>query len=506
MQPNSARNLYFGDLHSHCNVGYGHGSLRDAYENAQLQLDFVAVTPHAYWHDMPVEDQSLTDLVAYHRGGFQRTREAWNEVREAADAATIPGQFAAFLAYEWHSNTYGDHNVYFRDGLGDIFRSDSLEDLRQEVRNLRTRGGDAFLIPHHIGYRSGTRGINWEQYSAELSPVAEAMSMHGCAESAEAPYPYYHTMGPRNWKSTYQYGLSRGNLVGLIGSTDHHSAHPGSYGHGGLAVWADDLTRESIFEAIKARRCYAITGDKIALAFAVNDVSMGGVAPASPDRSVDVEVEAGSSIDYVEVLHNNEVIHRSNGIKARVDAHGHSDLFKTHFEVGWGEVGKNVDWAVDLSVVGGELTDVQPRFRGHSIVAPQASDEPTYQFSRWDRYEPSGVRFNTRTWGNVNSSTPGMQGVGLEIRGDDSTVISAVVNGHISEIPLATLREGPHTGYLGGFLSPAFAFSRAVPTAEFSQKLSFDHEARTGIRDWYYVRVRQHNGQWAWSSPVWIEA
>jgi len=504
MQAPNRRNLYFGDLHSHCDVGYGHGSLQDAYANAQLQLDFVAVTPHAYWHDMPTEDENLTSLVAYHRAGFQRTREAWDQVREAAEAATSPGRFAAFLAYEWHSNTYGDHNVYFRDGRGDIFRSDSLESLRQEVRNLQSRGGDAFLIPHHIGYRSGSRGINWEQYSAELSPVAEAMSMHGCGESAEAPYPYYHTMGSRDWRSTYQYGLSQGNLVGLIGSTDHHSAHPGSYGHGGLAVWADDLTRESVFEAIKARRCYAITGDKIALAFAVNGTLMGGIAPSADVRTVDVEIDAGSSIDYVEVLYNNEVIHRSNGFERRSATRAPSDTFKTHFEVGWGEVGQNVDWAVDLSVAGGKLVDVQPRFRGHSIVAPQAGDEPTYQFSRWERYEPAGVRFHSRTWGNVNSSTPGMQGVGLEIRGDDSTVISAEINGHATEVQLASLLDGPHTGYLGGFLSPGFAFTRAVPAHEFTETLSFDHQAESGVRDWYYIRVRQHNGQWAWSSPVWV--
>lgn len=370
MQTRDGRNLYFGDLHSHCNVGYGHGSLQDAYTNAKLQLDFLAVTPHAYWHDMPVDDSKLTDLVAYHRAGFKRTKDAWNQVREEAEAASRPGQFAAFLAYEWHSNTYGDHNVYFKDGQGDIFRSDSLEDLRQEVRSLQAQGGDAILIPHHIGYRSGSRGINWERFSPELSPVAEAMSMHGCAESAEAPYPYHHTMGSRDWKSTYQYGLGQGNLVGLIGSTDHHSAHPGSYGHGGLAVWAEELTRESIFEAIKARQCYAITGDKIALGFTINGVAMGGVAPAAGTRAVGVEVEAGSSIDYVEVLHNNEVIHRSNGFESRGAAHALSDSIKTHFEVGWGEVGENVDWSVDLNVVGGELVDVQPRFRGHSIVAP----------------------------------------------------------------------------------------------------------------------------------------
>jgi hypothetical protein len=25
--------VYYGDLHSHCNVGYGHGSIEDAFQN-----------------------------------------------------------------------------------------------------------------------------------------------------------------------------------------------------------------------------------------------------------------------------------------------------------------------------------------------------------------------------------------------------------------------------------------------------------------------------------------
>ena len=41
----SASNLkmYWGDLHNHCNITYGHGDMRDAFEAAKGQLDFVSV-------------------------------------------------------------------------------------------------------------------------------------------------------------------------------------------------------------------------------------------------------------------------------------------------------------------------------------------------------------------------------------------------------------------------------------------------------------------------------
>ena len=57
-----------------------------------------------------------------------------------------------------------------------------------------------------------------------------------------------------------------------------------------------------------------------------------------------------------------------------------------------------------------------------------------------------------------------------------------------------------------GFLSPAFYFHRAIPQAEYQATVQFTHECNSEQSDWYMVRVRQKNGHWAWSSPIWVEA
>lgn len=503
MQSFDGLRAFYGDIHNHCGVGYGHGSLDDAYTNAKLQLDFVAITPHAHWHDIPDRDERLAELVDYHNNGFERTRLAWDDVQAKAEEHYVPGEFVPFLAYEWHSNTYGDHNVYYREPHGEILRPDSLEGLRDMARELRDSGRDVLLLPHHIGYRQGSRGINWDTYSPEFSPVVESMSMHGAAEGPDAPHNYLHTMGPRDWRSTYQYGLAQGHLAGVIGSTDHHSAHPGSYGHGRLGVWSETLTRNDVWDAIKERRTYALTGDRMALKFNLNEVPMGGIAPSSSTRKVAVAVEGGGAIDYVEVVRNNRVVHRSNGFETP-----RADPFiapvKVHFEVGWGEVGVATDWDVELRVSGGSIHDVEPRFRGGHVVAPQSKDEARYTYSSWSR-EGDTVGFKTATRGNSNASTSGTQGMSLEIQGDAQTTIEAVVNGRSVTVTLESLLDGPHSEYLGGFLTPAFVFHRALAKHDYYCESSFEHEISSDIRDWYYVRVRQHNGQWAWSSPVWIE-
>ena len=48
-------------------------------------------------------------------------------------------------------------------------------------------------------------------------------------------------------------------------------------------------------------------------------------------------------------------------------------------------------------------------------------------------------------------------------------------------------------------------FHRAIPQAESTARLRLTHRHRATTRDWYYVRVRQTNDQWAWRSSIWVE-
>ena len=490
---------YFGDIHNHNNIGYGHGSLADSFHNARLQLDFMAVTPHAYWPDLPVEDERLADLVAYHQRGFERTREQWSTVREVVEANYEPGKFVTFLAFEWHSLEYGDHNVYFNGAEGDIIYAANLEKMREALRAYQSQGIDCMVLPHHIGYKQGFRGVNWSAFTPEFSPLVEIMSMHGASESDSAPYPYLHTMGPRDWHSLYQYGLELGHLVGVMGSTDHHSAHPGSYGHGRMLVWAKELNRESIWEAMQARCTVALTGDNIQVKLAVNGRPIGSLAPASANRQIAVSVEGGGEIDYVEVIHNNRILHRW---QPRFESN--KGPVKLHLEVGWGREGIDEDWDVDLRVLGGDLLGVEPRFRGHEIVDPQATEQLKYAFSNWTRVDDQSVHFTTRTWGNLTTTTPSTQGICLTIMPGEDTAVRVVANGVKQDISLSELLAGPYSFYLNGFMTPAVYLHRAVPNQEWSGSFEITHQAEGLQRDWYYVRVRQTNGQWAWSSPVWV--
>ncbi len=168
--------------------------------------------------------------------------------------------------------------------------------------------------------------------------MIQMISMHGCSETDEGTRPYLHTMGPSDQAGTIQHGLQKGHIFGFIGSTDHHSAHPGSYGHGLTGLWAEARTRHAIWDALLQRRTYALTGDKIQLEFSLNDHPMGAVIPHCRSRKIDIHIIGGGAIDYVDVVKNNKLLSRfSESYVSNLDAKETLET-KLVLELGWGPV------------------------------------------------------------------------------------------------------------------------------------------------------------------------
>ena len=87
--------LFWGDLHSHCGVSYGHGTAEQALARARQQLDFCSVTGHAFWPDMPSDRSIYADIIDYHREGFARLATYWDELLQQHAKATEPASFIA---------------------------------------------------------------------------------------------------------------------------------------------------------------------------------------------------------------------------------------------------------------------------------------------------------------------------------------------------------------------------------------------------------------------------
>lgn len=312
-------NLYFGDLHVHDLHSEAAGWPTDIYLRArdELRLDFLSV---------PIQCHAWQDI------------ETWTVAKHLAEAFLDEGRFITIPAFEWQHSRYGDKVVHY---LGndqpmlpvDVKRYASAGGLYEALR-----GSDALIVSHHPGYELDQHvpGADWDAMETDVDRLVEIWSMHGSSEGFD---PQDRPLNEPRRAGGVVDGLRKGLRFGFVGGSDTHMGRPGGGPYdvrgawGGLcAVWAERLTRRSLFEALRARRTYALTRARIALRFTVNGAPMGSeIAPAA-DRRIVAEAWAPGPIRTVQIMKNAEVLHHEQpgGEHARIeieDAGGDGDFY-----------------------------------------------------------------------------------------------------------------------------------------------------------------------------------
>lgn len=495
-------NLYWGDLHSHCSISYGHGTVEQALMRARQQLDFCSVTGHAFWPDMPTDRDVYAEIIDYHRDGFATLARNWDQLIHLQRSGTEDNEFISFPSYEWHSLKYGDHNVYTAAPDLVLNDADDLPALRDTVSRM-----NGMAIPHHIGYRAGYRGINWDEYREDVSPFVEIFSLHGCSLSENSPYRMLHDMGPRDWNSTAEAGWQRGFRFGIAGGTDHHAAYPGSHGDGRMGVFARSLTREDIWEAFFARRVFAATGDRIDARLFLNDAWIGESVTAAGRRHLKATVRGSSSLDRVELLRNGEVVQRIAPERVQPDRARHR--YRLRLTWGWGRNTVPVEWTGRFTLNDGCIVSTESCFSGQAIVAPKGSstievlDDVDLPHEIHHQSDQS-FEWRSMTQGNRTMRHETTQAVSLEIDASLSSRITIEVNGQCYQHSLMELLRKSTSHFLRGWLSEAITIGPLVPVEECSIDVEW-WDVPHSETDVYRLQVAQHNGQWAWLSPIWAD-
>lgn len=496
----SGMNIYWGDLHNHCGITYGYGSLENAIKRAASQLDFCAFTGHAMWPDMYEKVPETEFVVNFHQKGFQKLKDHWTEIRKkVADANSA--DLVTFQGYEMHSGKYGDHHlVSINDNLPLVYR-DSPADL------VKACGKDTIAVPHHIGYTPGYRGINWDEFDSNISPIVEVYSKHGCAMGEYAAYPYYHNMGPRDTRNMVDEGLRRGYCFSFVASTDHHAGFPGSYGDGLAAVIAEEKTRKSIWKAIKEGRTYAVTGDKILCDFRVNDVCMGGHVRADR-RKIEAYVETEAPLDKLIIYKNEKVLRIINGEEyQQTNSKG---CYKLRLEMGWGDPSL-YRWEGRVKVEDGTIESWNTCFRGLSVLAPtmeESYDENAVNdIATESKLEDGNELFwKCDTVGNKSTLHPSTSMITLKIRGSLETRLSFCINNKNYNVSVRELLEYGYTCHMKYYHSQAFKIYKALPETQYLFHMELEDWCSGNTNDIYRMEVSQKNGQWAYVSPVYAES
>lgn len=489
---------YFGDLHNHNQVGYAQGTLGRSFEIARNHLDFYAFTPHAYWPDIGEYDGHIETKW---KNGFHVAKANWPEVVEHARRFDNPGRFVTMLGYERHGTAEGDYHILFPDLQGDYELIAPLKDLQAFA--LRR---NCILVPHHPANRLGHRGIAAAHVDPRVSPVMEIYSEWGCAEHDRAPQPYKrHTEGGRWTRNTWQHYLAGGLRFGVIGSTDDHLGYPGAYREGLAAIKASSLTREALFEALRARRTYAVTGDRIDLDFHLNGQIMGQELPYTRQRRIEVAIRGWDEVERVEILKNNRVVHRDFPMDRVPAAGSWKRPVAVRFEYGWGPWpalgwGGTADWDFRLEVEGGRIESMQTCF----------ATGPLDEFRRDQVLSRSGRHIHVKSYTALRQQVDdySQKAIVMRIEGDPGTRVRAICTKPkpCSLVQtLGQLSESNEMLFTAPFPWESAMLHRLVFADNYETRFTFEDEDSGDSANWYYVRVVQANGDLAWSSPVWVE-
>jgi hypothetical protein len=264
-----APRIFWGDLHGHSSLSDGTGTVEDYFRYARdvAALDVAVLTDHDHWGVLPLDARP----------------DMWGLIQAEVLRFHQPGRFVTLLGYEWTSWIYGHRHVLYFEDQGMLYSSLSLDFESPTQLWNALRGKRALTLAHHSA--GGPIPTNWDiPPDPVLEPLTEIVSIHGSSEAPDSPDPIYDPL-PGNYVRDV---LDRGYRFGFVGSGDSHDGHPGlaqfaaGTNSGGLAaIISDELTRESVLEAMRKRRVYATNGPRILLRTALGAYPMGSSIPRS---------------------------------------------------------------------------------------------------------------------------------------------------------------------------------------------------------------------------------
>lgn len=455
--------LYWGDMHGQSLVGCGARSVTNYFRHAR---DFAGC-----------------DVGSHQANCYMVTTEEWAETESVTSRAHEPGRFVPLLGVEWSALTPlgGDRNIYFPGDRAQLRRCShefvsDLSDLDTDlphVDNLHDHYRDLDVI---IALHVGGRTANLRFHDAAIERLIEVHSTHATSE----------------WFMLD--ALERGYRMGVVAGSDGVDGRPGAShpGHmavrnvrGGLTAFAlPELTRDALWTSMYERRCYATTGERILLDFDCDGHPYGTEYTAAGAPTISYRVEGTSALDQVEIWRGTEKIH---DVAVEPTDPTPSDVVR----VSWRGTTARGNWRQARMVWDGSV-----RLDGARIteVSGHAFDSPDEGLTTWS---PTGARWRSVTAGDWDGITLRLDDVRpdggrLEFTSDPMSFTAPLAG--LDEQPMIVQADDPARTVRVERLP----LGLPAPTAVGS---FVDPDPRPGCNA-YWLRVLQHDGGQAWSSPV----
>jgi hypothetical protein len=453
-------------------------------------------------------DRALLDVMSHQGNDFQITGKFWRDLNALSAELDEPGRFVCIPGYEWSANTAvgGDRNVMYRHEGETIHRSSHAQIT--EGGDMADEGADAHDASELFDKLAGKDCVVMAHVGGRYADIKYAHD--GTLETAVEVHSAWGTFEWILWDA-----FEKNYRVGVVCNSDGHKGRPGAcypgasfFGsQGGLTCFiAPRLDRDSIFEAMRRRRHYGTTGNRMLLSVeATSDanatvfvrdpaifsapatettrrVIMGDIARvADDDIELHVEIAGSAPIERLDIFNGPTLIETVRPYGAK-DLGGRVRLVYTGAE--YRGRARTTVWDGSLTLGGTTLTDAR-------------------MFNNWNL--DRGIRSRTEgglTWKAVTTGNFG--GIDLWLaKGDAGTIRFETPHCH-GEREIAALGVEPHVFSAGG-LDRAVMLMRLPPImAETRMRLTRRVAVPKSRDTRLFVRVTQEDGHRAWSSPIYL--
>jgi hypothetical protein len=459
---------WWGDLHGQTRATVGTGTIEEYF---------------AFGREV-----ALLDMMCHQANDFQVTDEEWQRLRREIARFHENGRCVIFIGYEWSGMTPGggDRNVMFRGDVAALHRSSHAE-----VDDMRDAATDCFPVTQLFDQFAGRDDVMLIPHIG--GRYADIVGFH--APALEPVVEIYSDWGRFEW--LLEDALKQGYKVGFVANSDGHKGRPGAshpgastFGaYGGLTcVLAESLNRDAIFDAIKARRCYAVTAaQRIHVELAVNGLPMGAVGRSDGPVTIAGRVVGTGPIERIDIFRGLDII--------KVVSPYAPESFEgsNRYRIAW--AGSRVRGRDRLTTWDGRVELTAGRFVDAATFAMENPEKGIR-----DRSD-AAIAFVSNTTGDDD-------GLDVTIAAPAGAALRFVSPVTQLEVKLAELADGQTRTFPAGGVDLR-VFARRLPARGHTNELAFQHADPSPMRGRchpYWIRVTQEDGAQAWTSPIYLDA
>lgn len=312
---------YFGQLHSHTGeYSDGSGTLDEALDYVEGipesdNVDFVAFTDHSNYFDSssapnPAEalydTSKMTSESANKWAAYNNAIDDFNA--SSHDRIALAGYEMTWSGGPGHINTFNTPGIVSRNNktLNDKTGDAGLQAYYNLLINAGSKGVASINQLNHPGTTFGNFS-DFAYYTPALDNYVQLVEV-GNGEGQIGAGGYYPSY------EQYIMALDKGWHVAPTNNQDNHKGSWGNANDARNVIYADSLTEDGLFDAIRERRLYATEDKNLEISYTLDGHMMGSqLGTEDVGENVDIAVTVYDP-DYNDAISKVEVVVNSGRV------------------------------------------------------------------------------------------------------------------------------------------------------------------------------------------------